>query len=167
MQVKFNQRLLGYRVYGPRLKFVSKHLLVGGCIKSLGVTEDVWPVIHRELSDDNVIQLFYHILLLAGSLKELDNYCNMPKNGFTIFGVMQPMDTIAIVYTLSLFDPLKAIGAAFYVGLCGFNIGCQSFLQNFFLILANPNITPIFVQQFVYFDCDFRLDIEVLYKLYS
>lgn len=72
--------------------------------------------------DDDVIQLSYHILLTTESLRELDNYYNIPKNGFTALGIIQLMKPVVIVNTPSLFDLLKAIGMTFVVGLCGLDI---------------------------------------------
>ena len=61
---------------------------------------------------------------MTKSLKKLDNHCNIPKKGFTALGIMQPIKPIPIIYTLSLFDLLKAISAAFVVDLYGLDIGC-------------------------------------------
>lgn len=97
---------------------------VGGRIELSGVTKDIWPVICHESSNDDVIQLYYYILLTTGSLRELDHHCNIPKKSFTIPKVIEPMKPIAIVHTSSLFNALKAINATFVVGFCGFNIGC-------------------------------------------
>lgn len=81
-------------------------------------------MIHLEPDNNDIIQLFYHILLMAGSLRKHDNHYNILKNGFTAAEIMQPIEPIAIVHTLSLFDPLKVISTAFCIGFCGFNIGC-------------------------------------------
>lgn len=97
---------------------------VGRDIETLRVTKNIWPVIHCEPGDDDVIQLLYYILLMTKSLRKLDNYCNIPKKSFTALGIMQPMEPIAIIYTPSLFNLLKAIGAAFVIGLYGLDIGC-------------------------------------------
>lgn len=145
MQVKFNQVLFGYKVCGPYPKFFSKHLLVGGYIESLGITRDIWLISRHKMGDNDIIQLFYRILLTIRSLKKLNNYCNISKKGFTTLGVIQLMEPIAIIHTPSLFDPLKTIDAAFFIGLYSFDIECQFFLQNLFLILAHLNVTPIFV----------------------
>lgn len=71
-----------------------------------------------------LFNLFYYILLTVRSLREFDNRCNIPKKCFTDPGIMQSMEPIIIVHTLSLIDPLKAIGMAFCFGFCGLDIGC-------------------------------------------
>lgn len=80
-------------------------------------------MICREPNNSDVIQLSYHILSMTRSLKELDNRCNILKKSFTTPGIMQLIEPIVIVHTPSLFDLLKAIGAAFIVNLCGLDIG--------------------------------------------
>lgn len=57
-------------------------------------------------------------------LKEFNNYYNISKKGFTIPWVIQSMKLIAIIYTLSLFNPFKAIGTAFYNSAYDLDIGC-------------------------------------------
>lgn len=61
---------------------------------------------------------------MVGNLRELNNRCNIAKNDFTTLGIIQPMKPIAIVYTPSLFDPLKAISAMFFTRLYSLNIRC-------------------------------------------
>ena len=122
MQIKFNKGLFGYKVYASHLKFFSEHLPIGGCIKSLGVTKDVWPVIYQRPGNNDVIQLSYCILSLAESLRELDNYCNIPKKSSKAPGLIQAIESIAIIHIPSLFNPLKAIDAVFCVSLCGLDI---------------------------------------------
>lgn len=81
-------------------------------------------MIGHKPGNNDIIQLFYCILLMVGSLKKFDNCCNKLKKGFTTFGIIQPMKFIVIIYTPSLFDLLKTIGMTFNINLCGFNIGC-------------------------------------------
>lgn len=97
---------------------------VGRGIKPSEVTKDVWPVICCEPGNNDVIQLFFCILSIMGSLKKLDNRCNIPKKSFIAPGVIQQIEIIAIVYTPSLFNLLKAISVAFDVSLYGLNIEC-------------------------------------------
>lgn len=61
---------------------------------------------------------------MVGNLRELNNRYNIAKNGFTTLGIIQLMKPIAIVYTPNLFDPLKAISAAFFTRLYDLNIRC-------------------------------------------
>lgn len=80
-------------------------------------------MIYYELSNNNVFQLFYHILSIVKSLKELNNCCNIPEKNFTILEIIQLIEFIAIVLTLSLFNPLKTISMVFYIGLYSLEIG--------------------------------------------
>ena len=81
-------------------------------------------MIYYEPGNNNIIQLPYCILSMARSLREFDNHCNILKKGFTAPGIMQLMGAIVIIHSLSLFNLIKAISAAFYVGFCGLDVRC-------------------------------------------
>lgn len=98
--------------------------LIKGYIKSLGVIENIWPVIYCELSNNNIIQLFYYILSIAKSLKKLDNHYNISKKGFTTLKIIQLIKPIIIFHIPSLFNLLKAMDAIFCISLYNLNIKC-------------------------------------------